>query len=110
MSEKFREKVAIPEQVAANLRKFIEKKKPVQYIRDKRSKKDEDGIKERYPKLRDNAAIGFLGLAKGTAWLAAGGSQFLLTLARWLTMDNKYMRQIENKIQEMKVKKNKVVF
>lgn len=107
MSEKFREKVAIPEQVAANLRKFIEKKKPVQYIRDKRSKKDEDGIKERYPKLRDNAAIGFLGLAKGTAWLAAGGSQFLLTLARWLTMDNKYMRQIENKIQEMKVKKNK---
>ncbi len=104
MSEKFREVVKTPEETAKKLREFIEGKKPVDYVRKKRMQKKKRGIKGKHEDLADNSAIFALGLAKWTAWLAAGGSQFLLTLARWLTLDNKFLRDMEKNFSEKPVK------
>ena len=81
MSEKFRTIVAMPEEAAKKLRKFIEKKKPAKYIQERRKQKDDAGIKVSNPVFRDTAAVIGLGTMKWSAWLATGGSQFLLTLA-----------------------------
>ena len=96
MAEKFRKVVATPEQAAAKLRKIIEKTHPEKYVRARRTEKNADGTTGRFPELNDTVAIMGLGTAKWTAWLAAGGAQFLLTLARWMTMDNVFLRKMEN--------------
>ena len=96
MAEKFRKVVATPEQAAAKLRKIIEKTHPEKYVRARRTEKNADGTTGRFPELNDTVAIMGLGTAKWTAWLAAGGAQFLLTLARWITMDNVFLRKMEN--------------
>lgn len=95
MSEKFREVVATPEEAAKKLRQLIEKKKPVKYIKERRREKKAAGINASNPELRDTAAVVGLGTLKWSAWLAAGGSQFLLTLVRWLTLDNAFLRKME---------------
>ena len=96
MAEKFRKVVATPEQATAKLRKIIEKTHPEKYVRARRTEKNADGTTGRFPELNDTVAIMGLGTAKWTAWLAAGGAQFLLTLARWMTMDNVFLRKMEN--------------
>ena len=96
MAKKFRKVVATPEQAAAKLRKIIEKTHPEKYVRARRTEKNADGTTGRFPELNDTVAIMGLGTAKWTAWLAAGGAQFLLTLARWMTMDNVFLRKMEN--------------
>lgn len=96
MAEKFQKVVATPEQAAAKLRKIIEKTHPAKYVRARRTEKNADGTTGRFPELNDAVAIMGLGTAKWTAWLAAGGAQFLLTLARWITMDNVFLRKMEN--------------
>lgn len=96
MAEKFQKVVATPEQAAAKLRKIIEKTHPEKYVRARRTEKNADGTTGRFPELNDTVAIMGLGTAKWTAWLAAGGAQFLLTLARWMTMDNVFLRKMEN--------------
>ncbi len=107
MSENFRKIVATPEQAAKKLRQIIENKRPSEYVRERRREKNDAGIKQENPELRDAAAIFGLNVAKWSAWLAAGGSQFLLTLARWLTMDNQFLRKMENKFAIMNVGKNR---
>ena len=107
MTEKFRKIVATPEQAAAKLRKIIEKTHPEKYVRARRTKKNADGTTGRFPELNDTVAIMGLGTAKWTAWLAAGGAQFLLTLARWTTMDNAFLRKMEQKLADMDVGQNK---
>ena len=107
MTEKFRKIVATPEQVAKKIRKIIENKQPAEYIHAKRAEKDKAGVTEKYAKLRDDAAVFGLGAAKWSAWLAAGGAQLLLTLARWTTMDNAFLRKMEQKLADMDVGQNK---
>lgn len=102
MSENFRKNVRIPEELAKKARKFIESKHPVEYVKSKSAGKKRDQI----DKLVDDAKIFALGTAKGTAWLAAGGSQFLLTLARWLTADNVFLRKMETHFSKKNVKLN----
>lgn len=106
MSEKFRTIVAMPEEAAKKLRKFIEKKKPAKYIQERRKQKDDAGIKVSNPVFRDTAAVIGLGTMKWSAWLAAGGSQFLLTLARWLTLDNAFLRNMEKHYAEKEIALN----
>ena len=108
MSEKFRQIVATPEQAAAKLRKIIESKKPAEYVRRMRDEKNAvNDAPGKADDLIDALEIAGLGAAKGAAWLAAGGAQFLLTVARWMTMDNQFIRQMENKFAVMNIGKNK---
>lgn len=107
MAEKFRKNVAVPEELAKKLRKFIEKKEVVKTIKERRQKRESAGIKDKNAKFVDAAGIFGLGAVKWSAWLAAGGAQFLLTLARWLTMDNAFLRKMEKNFSDMTVGKNK---
>lgn len=107
MTEKFRRAVAVPEQVAEKLRKMIESKKPAEYVRNRRNEKHAMGEVDKNEDFKDAMAILGLGAAKWSAWLAAGGAQFLLTLARWMTLDNQFIRQMENKFAVMNVGKGK---
>lgn len=107
MDEKFRKVVASPEQLAKKLRQIIEKKNPSEYVRTRREQRDNAGITDKHAELQDNAAVIGLETAKWTAWLAAGGAQLLLTLVRWTTMDNVFLRKLENKLAIMNVGKNK---
>ena len=110
MSEDFSKIVMTPEQAAKKLRELIEKKNPGKYIREKRRQKNAKGIQEDWAELRDLAAVLGLNVAKASAWLAAGGSQFLLTLARWTTLDNKYLRKMEEKFKSADVDKKQNKF
>ena len=107
MTEKFRRAVAVPEQVAEKLRKMIESKKPAEYVRNRRNEKHAMGEVDKNEDFKDAMAILGLGAAKWSAWLAAGGAQFLLTLARWMTLDNQFILQMENKFAVMNVGKGK---
>ena len=108
MSEKFRQIVATPEQAAAKLRKIIESKKPAEYVRRMRDEKNAvNDAPGKADDVIDALEIAGLGAVKGAAWLAAGGAQFLLTVARWMTMDNQFIRQMENKFAVMNIGKNK---
>lgn len=107
MTEKFTKIVRTPEEKAKELRKFIESKHPAEYIRKKREQKIKQGGEKQ--NFLDGSAIFGLGALKWTSWLAAGGSQFLLTLARWLTLDNKFLRDMEKHYAERDVKKKQNV-
>ena len=98
MAEKFRKIVAAPEQVAAKLRKLIEKKNPTEYVRRGRAKKNAGQGQGRFAEIQDAAEIVGLNVAKWSAWLAAGGAQFLLTLARWMMLDNAVLRKMEKEL------------
>lgn len=107
MTEKFRKIVKQPERTAARIRRGIEKLKVNEYVRERRTDKDAAGITEKNPKLRDTAQIVGLNTAKWSAWLAAGGAQFLLTLVRWMALDNVFLRKLEKKLAFMDAGKNK---
>lgn len=102
MSENFRKNVRIPEELAKKARKFIESKHPVKYVKSKSAGKKRDFVDEAV----DKTEMVVLSTLKGAAWLAAGGSQFLLTLARWLTADNVFLRKMEKYFSQKKVKLN----
>ncbi len=106
MAEKFRKIVATPEQAAKKLRQKIASKNPAQYVRTQRNKKSAAKISDDNAELKDAATIIGLRTAQGTAWLAAGGAQFLLMLARWLTLDNAALRKMEEKFAKINVGKN----
>lgn len=107
MAEKFRQIVATPEEAAKKLRRAIERTQPVEYVRERRRAKNDAGQTGSAAEFADAAAIMGLGAAKWSAWLAAGGAQLLLTLARWTTMDNVFLRRLENKLAVMNVGKTK---
>lgn len=107
MAEKFRKNVAVPEELAKKLRKFIEKKKVVKTVKERRQKREAAGVKDKNARFVDAAGVFGLGTVKWSAWLTAGGAQFLLTLARWLTMDNAFLRKMEKNFSDMTVGKNK---
>ena len=98
MTEKFRKTVKVPENAAARLRRAAEKVHPRECVRDMRMYGEDEKLE-----FKDAAAIMGLGLAKGMAWMAAGGAQLLLTLARWTTMDNAFLRKMENHFAVMDV-------
>ena len=98
MAENFRKIVAAPEQAAAKLRKLIEKKNPTEYVRRGRAKKNASQGQGRFAEIQDAAEIVGLNVAKWSAWLAAGGAQFLLTLARWMMLDNAVLRKMEKEL------------
>lgn len=107
MAEKFRKIVATPEEAAKKLRQKIAEKNPVEYIRARRTAKNAANQIDENAEIKDAAAIMGLRTAKGAAWLAAGGAQFLLMLARWLTLDNAALRKMEEKFAQLNVGKNK---
>ena len=109
MAEKFQKVVATPEQAAAKLRRKIAETQPVEYVRRKRAEKNANGETGNAAEFVDAAKISMLGAGKWSAWLAAGGAQFLLTLARWLTLDNVFLRQMENKFAVMNVMRKKTI-
>ena len=98
MAENFRKIVAAPEQAVAKLRKLIEKKNPTEYVRRGRAKKNASQGQGRFAEIQDAAEIVGLNVAKWSAWLAAGGAQFLLTLARWMMLDNAVLRKMEKEL------------
>lgn len=98
MAEKFRKIVTAPEQAAAKLRKLIEKKNPTEYVRRGRAKKNASQGQGQFAEIQDAAEIFGLNVAKWSAWLAAGGAQFLLTLARWMMLDNAVLRKMEKEL------------
>ncbi len=102
MSEKFRNVVAKPELLAKKIRKAIEKTSPVKYVDEQRKKKNVAGVQDKNANIKDNAQKVALETLKASAWLTAGGAQFLLTLARWTTMDNPVLRGIEKKFSNLK--------
>lgn len=102
MTDKFRKTVKVPENAAARLRRAAEKLHPREFVRDMRMYGEDEKLE-----FKDAAAIIGLGLAKGMAWMTAGGAQLLLTLARWTTMDNAFLRKMENHFAVMDVGKNK---
>ena len=107
MSEKFRKIVAEPEMLAKKLREAIEKMSPKDYVKRNRAKKTASGKKDENAAIKDNIATGSLMAMKGGAWLAAGGAQFLLTLARWLTLDNQFIRNMEEKYKKINLEEVK---
>lgn len=107
MSEKFRKIVSEPEMLAKKLREAIEKMSPKDYVKRNRAKKTASGKKDENAAIKDNVATGSLIAMKGGAWLAAGGAQFLLTLARWLTLDNQFLRKMEEKYQNINLEEVK---
>ncbi len=109
MAEKFQKVVATPEQAAAKLRRKIAETQPVEYVRRKRAEKNANGETGNAAEFVDAAKISMLGAGKWSAWLVAGGAQFLLTLARWLTLDNVFLRQMENKFAVMNVMRKKTI-
>lgn len=104
MSDSFRKIVAKPEQLAEKLRKIIEKQNPEEYVKKRRLEK---GNEDKYANHKDLAMLVGLETAKGAAWLAAGGAQFLLMLTRWLTMDNEFLRRLEKKHKNINLSENK---
>ena len=107
MSEKFRNIVTGPEKLAKQLREAIEKMSPKDYVKRNRAKKNASGKKDENAAIKDNIATGSLMAMKGGAWLAAGGAQFLLTLARWLTLDNQFIRNMEEKYKKINLEEVK---
>ena len=107
MSEKFRKIVSEPEMLAKKLREAIEKMSPKDYVKRNRAKKNASGKKDENAAIKDNIATGSLMAMKGGAWLAAGGAQFLLTLARWLTLDNQFIRNMEEKYKKINLEEVK---
>lgn len=107
MAQAFRNVVSTPELAAEKLRKMIQKTNPEKFVAGRRALKNEKGEKDVNAELKDDIAIGALNIAKWSAWLAAGGTQFMLTLARWMTLDNSILRQMEDKLKEVKVGVNK---
>lgn len=107
MAEKFRKVVAIPEDAAEKLRKIIQKTNPEKFVAGRRALKKKNGKQDDYAEIKDDIAIGTLNIAKWSAWLAAGGTQFMLTLARWMTLDNSILRQMEDKLKDVEVGFNK---
>lgn len=99
MSEKFRKIVHSPEEAAAKLRKKIGATRPVEYVRARATG----------DKLNAGAVAGIaaLGTAKWSAWLAAGGTQFMLWLARVAALDNAILRHMEKSGAAKAVKLNK---
>ncbi|HBP26852.1 MAG TPA: hypothetical protein DD611_02620 [Alphaproteobacteria bacterium] len=99
MSEKFRKIVRSPEEAAKKLRKKIGATRPAEYVR---ARADGD-------KLNAGAVAGIaaLGTAKWSAWLAAGGTQFMLWLARVAALDNAILRHMEKTGAVKDVKLNK---
>lgn len=87
MSEKFRKIVRTPEEAAAKLRRKIGATRPTDFVR---AHTDGD-------KLNAGAVAGIaaLGTAKWSAWLAAGGAQFMLWLTRVAALDNSILRHME---------------
>lgn len=99
MSEKFRKIVRTPEEAAAKLRRKIGATRPTDFVR---ARTDGD-------KLNAGAVAGItaLGTAKWSAWLAAGGTQFMLWLARVAALDNAILRHMEKSGAAKDVKLNK---
>lgn len=99
MSEKFRKIVHSPEEAAAKLRKKIGATRPVEYVRARATG----------DKLNAGAVAGIAALdtAKWSAWLAAGGTQFMLWLARVAALDNAILRHMEKSGAAKDVKLNK---
>lgn len=104
MKDSFRKAVAKPEQLAEKLRKLIEKQSPRDFVKKRRQKKGDD---EKYAAYKDSAMLAGLETAKGAAWLAAGGAQFLLTMARWLALDNVFLRKLEEKNKKINLNEKK---
>ena len=102
MSDEFRKKVKVPEEVLEKLRKTIEKMDPVAYVKKQR-KNSKSG--DKFDDIKDFTKEILLVGAKNTGWLLAGGTQFLLTLTRWITLDNGFIRKLEKKYAAGKVKK-----
>lgn len=99
MSEKFRKIVHSPEEAAKKLRKKIGATRPVEYVRARATG----------DKLNAGAVAGItaLGTAKWSAWLAAGGTQFMLWLTRVAALDNAILRHMEKSGAAKDVKLNK---
>ena len=99
MSEKFRKIVRTPEEAAAKLRRKIGATRPTDFVR---ARTDGD-------KLNAGAVAGIaaLGTAKWSAWLAAGGAQFMLWLTRVAALDNSILRHMEKSGAAKAVKLNK---
>lgn len=104
MKDSFRKAVAKPEQLAEKLRKLIEKQSPRDFVKKRRQKKGDD---EKYAAYKDSAMLVGLETAKGAAWLTAGGAQFLLTMARWLALDNVFLRKLEEKNKKINLNEKK---
>lgn len=107
MAEKFRKIVAEPEKLAKKLRQAIENTSPKEYIKKRRTKENLSVETDKNTKIKDDVAIGALSAMNGGAWLAAGGAQFLLTLARWLTLDNQFLRKMEEKYENINLEEVK---
>ena len=104
MKDSFRKAVAKPEQLAEKLRKLIEKQSPRDFVKKRRQKQGDD---EKYAAYKDSAMLVGLETAKGAAWLTAGGAQFLLTMARWLALDNVFLRKLEEKNKKINLNEKK---
>lgn len=93
MTEKFRKLVAEPERAAKKLRELLGDVRPGEYVRKRTTINSSKKIA--------NAKIAALQTLKWSAWLAAGGTQFLLWLARVTTMDNAALRKMEKHFSNM---------
>lgn len=107
MAEKFRKIVAMPELAAKKLREMLGDMQPGEYVAAARRKQESGAITDKHSRAKDAAAVGVLGGLKWSAWLVAGGAQFLLWLARVAVMDNTALRKMEDKFSKMHVGRNK---
>lgn len=108
MAEKFRKIVAAPEQAAKKLREMLEGTQPAKYVRTRRREKVDAGKINKHAGARDAAAIAGLKTLKWSAWLAAGGAQFMLWMARVMALDNSALRKMEEKYAQMDMQPKKV--
>ncbi len=108
MADTFRKIVVSPEQAAKKLRQLLEGTQPVEYVHKWRDYAKEEGIDAKHTKVQDAASIATLGTLKWSAWLAAGGAQFMLWLARVAMLDNAALRKLEKIYREMDISQKKV--
>ena len=101
MAEKFRKIVAAPEQAAKKLREMLEGTQPAKYVHARRREKVAAGQDDKHAGARDVAAIAGLKTMKWSAWMAAGGAQFMLWMARVMALDNPALRKMEEKYAQM---------
>lgn len=108
MAEKFRKIVAAPELAAKKLREMLEGAHTVEYVRARRREKVAAGQDDKHAGARDVVAIAGLGTMKWSAWMAAGGAQFMLWMARVMALDNPALRKMEEKYAQIDMQSKKV--
>lgn len=106
MTEKFTKIVTRPEKLAKKIRKVAENFSPVDYVKKDNEDGDKGDKKDKYTIAKNNAKLLGLRSAKWSAWLAAGGAQFLLMLMRWSVLDNELMHKMEKKFSDIEIEKN----